>query len=136
MIYPFWICWMICFIRIVRLPLTTGNLVYLISTTGTWRLCLVSRGCSLPLGTWSYIRICQGFLHYDYVWHIVNFTILYIKCTCKSLITSMHFIAQYTCTTKERPLRVVSTLCQFLSTFSKKMGYGEWQFSAEESAPK
>jgi hypothetical protein len=49
----------------------------------------VSRGCSLPRGTWSYLRICQRsvlpytrfcncLLDYDCVLHIVNFAMLYL----------------------------------------------------------
>jgi hypothetical protein len=70
------------------LAFTTGNPAYLIWTNDARRVWPVSRGCSLLQGTWSYLRICRGsmlpytrfcicFLDYDYVWHIINFSILY-----------------------------------------------------------
>jgi hypothetical protein len=69
---------------------TTGKPVYLISTKGARWVWPVSRGCLLLLGTWSYLRICRRyvlpytricncFLDYDYVLHIVNLAILYEK---------------------------------------------------------
>jgi hypothetical protein len=71
--------------------LTTGNLVYLISTKGARRVWLVSRGCLLLLSTWSYLSICRGsvlpthpstrfcicLFDYDYVLHILNFAIFF-----------------------------------------------------------
>jgi hypothetical protein len=67
--------------------LMTGNPVFLISTKGARRMWLVSL---LLLSTWSYLRICRGsmlpytrfcncLLGCDYVLHIVNFAILYLR---------------------------------------------------------
>jgi hypothetical protein len=86
----------LCYTVVSILALTTGNPVYLILIRGARRVWPVSRGCLLLRGTWSYLRICRGsmlphnkfcicLLDYDYVWHIVNFAILYISKVCSSL---------------------------------------------------
>jgi hypothetical protein len=70
---------------------------------------LVSRGCLLILGTWSYLRICRRFgcptldfviafwinslLDYGYVLHIVNFAILYRIFTLSILWSSVQISA-------------------------------------------
>jgi hypothetical protein len=92
--YHWPICWMICVIQFVRLSfhtaLRTDNPVHLISTEDERRVWPVNRGSLLLLGTWSYLRICQRsvlpytricncLLDYDYVLHIFNFAILYIR---------------------------------------------------------
>jgi hypothetical protein len=87
--------WMMCFVQFINdipiLVLTTCNPLYLILTKGSRRVWPVSRGCLLLLGTWSYLSICRrSVLPYTrfviafwimVTFYIVNFAILYIKCT-------------------------------------------------------
>jgi hypothetical protein len=95
--YHWLICWMICFIQFVsklfsywfwRQVIRIPN-----STKGLRQVWPASRGCILLLGTWSCLRIFRGsvllcnwfpicFLDFDYLLHIGNFVILYIKDRC------------------------------------------------------
>jgi hypothetical protein len=69
--------------------MTTDNPTYLISTKGAQLAWPVSRGCLLPLGTWSYLRICRGYvLPYTRFCHIASFLDISLEFDVYSKLTT------------------------------------------------